>query len=1108
MKIVFQKLIVILLALFLLPIGSFKINANETAVEFIKNGGFETATEANGPSNWSYGKGSYSVDYSIDKSNPLSGVNAMRLYATTTDLYVYQGVAGLVGGSSYTLTVNARPVAFSGNAVRIKIEYLTINSTGNSEYLSETTEILTFTKNGQWQQRSLNITVPTKAYSATIMFRLQTTVGEVYFDDLSFVGAKVDEFVPDIDPGTLPTYNEKPMLQGETEGVTNGGFEQKTASNTPLSWSPSHGWGTYLTYSDSVFMGGSGHSVRISTTDSNKPFVSTTVKNIVPFSEYQVSVWLRTHTLSGDGFGFKYEYLNDQGKSAGEELSGRFKYITGEHWTKFVMFFEPPANCASVRILFRMFGNGTLYIDNASCYKTEAPYYIKLKTDEVFYYSDMAAGKGTAKANLYSYPNLLNETVDFKLTYEGAVIKSQSGVPFNSEGVAEYNFNISDLETEKAEYKIEASIKDLGGNESAAIYRYNRPTTLNKDGVYLKDGKPFNPIFAYHVSTQYYPLMAEAGINVVQGSASKSVLDEAYKNGLMVLVVLYGNMNAAGHPINEAKTIESVTNLMSHPAVFAWAIMDEPFSNDPGAEPHLKRSYQIIRNIDPVHPVFVMEVGDKLDVAIKYADLFGIDPYIGAGVPTEEVATKTKLAYSVSSGKPIYNLLQAFSYVNYFPTNDEMRNMIYQALWENSKAVGYYCFDTSLGSIPLNYTELWPVLKSWYANESKIMFDSFVHNKNSLIEKYEDENVRFRTFKYGKDIYAAVLNKNSANTSAANITIPKDLAITDVEIIGGANSESIVGYTGNKLNVAIQKAGAALFKLSTISNIVANYSFEDSSSDIKSWTKVGFTDSSPFLMTDGDCPSGNNYLKFTNTEGTYVSQLNYNFEPNTTYKLSFWYKSSTSNKALIKIEYGDLAYDGLSPKFKLASAQSWTKANIAFTTPANIDTSKGVRIMLRFAGSLSSAQFVCYDNIVIEKADTFIGFAVNQTLYEVDTEVDFNNFYNIGKSIVSYPSNGSVSVRFFSVNNENAAVIIGLYRMGVNGEEKLEGIVFKQITSSDYGTGNAGDSLSNLHVARINAAVPTIDNLETGSYTLKVLAWNNASNMLPISMHEQIEFIK
>jgi len=478
----------------------------------------------------------------------------------------------------------------------------------------------------------------------------------------------------------------------------------------------------------------------------------------------------------------------------------------------FVSLFNPPDNCTAVRILFRLYGTGTIFFDDASCYKTEEPYYISLEADDGFYYTENEEGIATAKANLYSYPDLIGKNVEFKLVYKENAVVTQN-IPINSEGKADFRFKMAVMVNKREEYSIIATVLNVTGNnsESIPVYKYDKPKKLDADGNYIIDGKIFNPVFLYHVNTDDYPKVKEAGINVVQGSASKSVLDAANQNGLKVIVCLYNNL-PAGHPANVTATQKSVSDLMNHPAVFAWGIMDEPFSNDPGSEPYLLNSYKIIRDIDAVHPVYVMEDGNNFAVAAKYTDILGIDPYpSSSNVPTTHVATRTKRAFE-NCKKPIYNLLQAFSYNGYFPSTDELRNMLYQAFWEGSKAIGYYAFSESYGSIPLDKTVLWETMTKWYENESELAFEHFVSNANTLISENEGENAWWRTWQSDGETYALILNRS--NTESVTVNVPVSTkTYSKVKIVGGAEGAGIKGVGNGYITINVKAGGAPLLRL-------------------------------------------------------------------------------------------------------------------------------------------------------------------------------------------------------------------------------------------------------------------------------------------------------
>lgn len=819
---ILKSFIVLVLCFAFLPAAPFQPQAKaaETEEEFIKNGSFETLLQSGAPESWNVGNGAFEKNFFVSDTSPQKGERCVGVTSNpgVGYVYIYQGIEGICSEKTYKFSASF--LANSSVEVMMKLEFRTINSEGNSESRGEVFDRFRVLNGNHWQTKEMTVTAPEGAYSATVMLRLQESGAEktVFIDDVSFFGEKRTDFIPEIDPASLPVYTVKPMAEGAVELLTNGDLASREG------WTPmENDWTKNVLYTDKYYRGDTGHSISI-TMDKNTsktPFVYKTVPNITPLAEHQVSVYLRTHALSSSGFGFKFEYLDANNTCIKEELSARYHYITGANWAQFAYYFLPPENTAKVRILFRLFGTGTIYFDDASCYRTEEPRGIFLSTDAVYYYLDNEEIHIKTEMNTVSYPSLSKEDISVRLTKDGETVGDIIKLK-PSEGYTECTMPLSLLTTEKAEYQIEASAG--GHTERTSVYLYPRPKRLTKDGIYMLDGKPFHPVFAYHVDPQYYEDVKEAGINVVQCTVED--LEACHKAGLKALVILYRNMYPAGHPKNETFTKNFVETHKEHPAVFAWAIMDEPFSHDPGAEQYLKNAYKIIRDIDDVHPVFVMEVGEKKHIAIKYADIFGIDPYVSQNDPATYVAMKTAESHAVSMGKPIYNLLQAFSYNGYFPTEDAMRNMLYQALWEKSKAVGYYEFDESLPAKPLKNTELWPVLCNWYQNEAKILFGHFAENPDTKIEEYQDSYVLWRTFTYAGKLYVAVRNLSSKGEAQAEISLPDGFTLEKAEILGGIEESAISECSNNRLRLKLGATEAALLELLD-SEADAVYSFTD-----------------------------------------------------------------------------------------------------------------------------------------------------------------------------------------------------------------------------------------------------------------------------------------
>jgi len=814
MKKTVKRLLGLIISMMLVPAASIlpQVCASEfPGAEFITNGGFETANPTNSlaPAGWSFANGSVGTHFVLDTDDPKTGAGCLEMNVNGSKyVYIYQGIRGLVGNKEYTVRVDF--CSEKAVSVMVKLEYKTINAEGITKYVGEKYETFTVQKGKVWQTKTMTVTAPAEAYTATVMIRLQQSTGTVYVDNASVFGEQRPDFIPEIDAGSLPVYAEKEAASGTEELLANGNMEEMNEEGEPYGWSATdNDWTKNVQYTAEYSHGNNGHSIRLSNTGDSTPYAIKIVRDITPLSEHQVSVFLKVHALSSVGFGFKFEYLDSAYTCLKAELSARYHAISGEHWVKFVLPFMPPAGTSCVRIYFRLFGTGIVYIDDASCIRTEDPYKIQVSADQVYYYSDCEEVKVTARVNTVTYPELEGKDVFFRLLLGDRVMSEATATV--SSAVAQWHFAVSAMEKEKEKYTVTA---ELAGEVSfAEVYRYDRPQRMGKDGIYRIEGNVFHPVFAYHVDPQYYEVVGEAGINVVQCVAEKEKLDAVHAAGLKALVVLYRDMYPAGHPRNATFTKAFVEENKNHPAVFAWAVMDEPFSHDPGAEPYLKNAYKIIRDADDVHPVFVMEVGDKKDVAAKYTDIFGIDPYVSKNDPAQYVAGKVRESVAVSLGKPVYTLLQAFLYNGYFPSGDAMRSMLYQALLGGSAAVGYYCFDTAKPLTPLNQTELWPALTAWYESEAEILFSHLRENADMKIAACDDGTARWHIFIADGNLYVAAMNLSSEEKEIT-VPLPTGFVPDTVSVVGGAMEQSVLSCFDGELRLSLQPTGAALYRIS------------------------------------------------------------------------------------------------------------------------------------------------------------------------------------------------------------------------------------------------------------------------------------------------------
>jgi Carbohydrate family 9 binding domain-like len=154
---------------------------------------------------------------------------------------------------------------------------------------------------------------------------------------------------------------------------------------------------------------------------------------------------------------------------------------------------------------------------------------------------------------------------------------------------------------------------------------------------------------------------------------------------------------------------ERVRALKDHPGLFAWYLADEPELR-PALPERTRQIYRVIADEDPYHPCIMLN--DTISGVYKYVDGGDVlmpDPYPCfvadglAALPLEKVTEFMKACNEASQGRrALWITPQAFNYGDYgrennrAPTFDELRNMTYQAVIEETKGFLYYTWRHSL----------------------------------------------------------------------------------------------------------------------------------------------------------------------------------------------------------------------------------------------------------------------------------------------------------------------------------------------------------------------------------------------------------------------------
>lgn len=827
--------------------GEAPVSADGTT-DFIRNGSFEEKNEDGSVTSWSMLSGTVLGENVELAKTAKDGEVGLRMFADSGNMTLTQAVTGLKGGTEYIFTSFVKIAKLNGSKAQLKIEFYAGDKSMTEGVKTDRTETTR-----DFEPWVVTFTAPAGATRANILIRLLGG-GDMTWDSISLVGQKAtgDEIAPAPSEPAKPTVptpakpsepteseeNKEPevFLAGLPNTLNNGDFEsdENSPNHGPWDWNPykSESWidNTKSVY-DKTFGHNSSRSVKITNSEQGDNPYTYQEAELIPGASYQLSAWIYIEEDMPGYSSIKIEFYNDKPKDdpARHYSEGRMGQVktTGKQWIQVLHSFTAPAEATRIKVYPRCYGLGTFWVDDVMLCNTEKPSGVSVTTDEVFYYSDhIEPGVATGVLNTAVYPEMAGSAIDFRLTKDGTVLAEKLGVP-TIDGKATFTYDVALLTEKKAEYKIEVSA--AGHTNEWKIYKYDRPTYLSADGVYTKNGKVINPIFAYRYGTAEYESGEANGVVVAQlgmptdreGDALiayvKNILDQANEANVMCMVALYRNMKPAGNEANIETTKLVVSALKDHPALFAWMVMDETFNHIPNPYEDLRKSYITIRNIDPNHPVFVAEATDKMAEAGRYVDILCIDPYPGNhDAPETFVAQQTQKAVAAVKGrKPVYSLLQAIDWQGYWPTGDEMRNMIYQSLMAGGSSFGYYKFRDSIGTTDLDETDVWPYITAFAQNEQQDAFDAFVYDKYPVFS--DEKNNDFWAVSYVKDDILRMVVLNRKNT-AQTVNIPLT-SINGLQTIGDFSATCIAGGNGEVvegngiLTANLIPSGAAVYEI-------------------------------------------------------------------------------------------------------------------------------------------------------------------------------------------------------------------------------------------------------------------------------------------------------
>lgn len=243
-------------------------------------------------------------------------------------------------------------------------------------------------------------------------------------------------------------------------------------------------------------------------------------------------------------------------------------------------------------------------------------------------------------------------------------------------------------------------------------------------GMGCASARPRFPIGLYGVPPEAFGEVRAAGFNTITGPADKEFLDGASEAGLQVLA------SAGGLALRTNAALRAkVARLDSHPALWAWYLMDEPdLHRIP--PPEVALANRALERVARKPSLLVLMSGSSAGHYGGICDLLAVDFYPVPWAPVSQFSKEMRLAAFKRDPKPYFAILQAFDWTAFrdvlgvdgplrAPTKAELRCMIYMAAAEQADGLFFYAYEGGNGRWRLPEEPLWGELKELVAEVNR-----------------------------------------------------------------------------------------------------------------------------------------------------------------------------------------------------------------------------------------------------------------------------------------------------------------------------------------------------------------------------------------------------
>jgi len=638
----------------------------------------------------------------------------------------------------------------------------TTNQTTDPVTTSSTAQIITPANTQVFTPETISINTPTVDSTAITADTIVTTE--------AVISLKKEKFIPNI---------------GSTITVPNGSFENLTSDGKWLPWECRNKGATdnYRTSIDTTTAYNGKNSLKIEGLSSGNrrlDYVSIDYNLFSTNVIYEISAWVKTDFSQEPGsawIGLEYHYPNPPGGWHSDfDVYGSQSAIdisTPGQWVQFTRRFQVPEGTGDYILLILCLQNdikGTVWFDDIKITVVDGPEAYTMNTDKVFPYSDEAGVNAYVDLNqFYTNGPEAQATVDFKL-YDSinntVVLESNNNTFLNNR--THIFIPINELAILKRKYTLVSTVKDNTGAQvkemKQNLYKFNRPLLMDIDGdinygkVFSdKKDEKFNINIFYQIlqgtgNQALLQKMADAGATVIFSydylERRNDIWDSLEVTDLKILYNLrHAHIGGAGHPdmIERTKTI--VEEHKENPAIFAWFVDDEPLGGRTAgstmmeqAKQWLEDAYVAIRNIDDIHPVYIVDFNHQNE-ARKYCDIFSYDMYPRSD-DTTAISNRIIRDLVENNSRPVYNLAATFNFLfesGGNPSVGSIRNSVYRLYGAGGRGNGYFQIDKAFLDQNFNLiahlydTDLWAPFVIINTEEVPLLFDLYISGKSKLL---------------------------------------------------------------------------------------------------------------------------------------------------------------------------------------------------------------------------------------------------------------------------------------------------------------------------------------------------------------------------------------